>query len=82
LHESFRGRGYAFEAAEAVIRRGHEVLGLKRIVAITSPENRASIKLLRRLGLEFERSLRAPDVNRDTSLYTPPQAVRVAAAGC
>jgi RimJ/RimL family protein N-acetyltransferase len=80
LHENFRGQGYAFEAAEAVIQRGHQVLGLGRIVAITSPDNHASIKLLRRLGLEFERSLRAPDVNRDTSLFAPA-APRAAAAG-
>jgi RimJ/RimL family protein N-acetyltransferase len=72
LHESFRGQGYAFEAAEAVIRRGRDALGLERIVAITSPDNHASIKLLRRLGLEFERTLRAPDVNRETSLFAPP----------
>ena len=74
LHENFRGRGYAFEAAEAVMRRGREVLGLSRIVAITAPDNHPSIRLLRRLGLEFERNLRAPDVNRDTSLYSPAAA--------
>jgi RimJ/RimL family protein N-acetyltransferase len=47
-------RGYAFEAASAVITHGREVFGLRRIVAITSIENRASIKLLEKLGLEFE----------------------------
>lgn len=71
LSESFRNRGYAFEAACAVVRYGQEVLRLGRIVAITSPDNHASIKLLRRLGLEFERTLRVPDVARDTSLFTP-----------
>jgi RimJ/RimL family protein N-acetyltransferase len=71
LHEGFRGQGYAFEAAEAVMRRGREVLGYGKIVAITSPENHASIKLLQRLGLVYERTLRAPDVKRDTSLFTP-----------
>jgi len=40
-------------------------------VAITSPANHASIKVLRRLGLQFERTLRAPDVDRDTSLFSP-----------
>ena len=71
LSESFRGKGYAFEAAGAVMRHGQEMLGLRRIVAITSPANHASIKLLRRLGLRFERTLRAPDVDRETSLFTP-----------
>jgi len=71
LREQFRGKGYALEAAQAVMRHGHEVLGLRRIVAITAPHNHASIKLLQRLGLRFERNLRAPDVDRDTSLFTP-----------
>jgi RimJ/RimL family protein N-acetyltransferase len=71
LRETFRNRGYAYEAAGAVMRYGQEVLGLGRIVAITAPDNHASIKLLRRLGLEFERSIRVPDVLRDTSLFTP-----------
>jgi RimJ/RimL family protein N-acetyltransferase len=72
LLQAFHNRGYAFEAAEAVIRHGRQVLGFERIVAITTPDNQASIKLLRRLGLEFERTLRAPDVDRETSLFSPP----------
>jgi RimJ/RimL family protein N-acetyltransferase len=71
LGASFRNQGYAFEAAGAVLRHGQEVLRLGRIVAITSPDNHASIKLLRRLGLEFERTIRIPDVDRGTSLFTP-----------
>jgi RimJ/RimL family protein N-acetyltransferase len=71
LREAFFGRGYAFEAAQAMMRRGREVLGFDRIVAITSPDNHSSIRLLRRLGLQFERTLRAPHVDRETSLFTP-----------
>ena len=71
VHPAFRHQGYAFEAAEAVIRHGREVLGLQRIVAIVSPDNHASIKLLRRLGLQYERNVRASDVDRETALFTP-----------
>jgi RimJ/RimL family protein N-acetyltransferase len=71
LRGQFHGRGYALEAAQAVMRHGREVLGLRRIVAIAAPHNQASIKLLQRLGLRFERMLRAPDVDRETSLFTP-----------
>ena len=71
LRESYRGQGYAFEAAQAVMRHGQEDLGISRIVAITSPDNRASMKVLRKLGLEFERNLRIPDQSRDTWLFTP-----------
>ena len=71
LRESYRGRGYAFEAAAAVMRHGREDLGINRIVAITSPDNDASMKVLRKLGLEFERTLRIPDQARETRLFTP-----------
>jgi RimJ/RimL family protein N-acetyltransferase len=71
LQERFRNKGYALEAARAVMDYGLRVLGLGRIVAITAPDNHASIKLLRRLGLQFERNIRVPDVPRDTSLFTP-----------
>jgi RimJ/RimL family protein N-acetyltransferase len=47
-------QGYAFEAASGVMSYGREVLGLRRIVAITSLDNEASIKLLEKIGLKFE----------------------------
>ena len=48
------GKGYAFEAASAVLEHARDALTLSRIVAITNPDNEASIKLLNRLGFEFE----------------------------
>jgi len=71
LRDGFRGLGLAFEAAAAVMRHAREDLGIARIVAITSPDNHASIKLLGKLGLEFERMIRAPDQDRDTRLFVP-----------
>jgi RimJ/RimL family protein N-acetyltransferase len=75
LLQSFHNHGYAFEAAAAVMRHGRHVLKFDRIIAITSPDNQASIKLLRRLGLEFERTLHPPDVDREMSLFTPAISV-------
>lgn len=51
----FRGQGFAYEAAEAVMRYGRDTLGLETIVGLTSPGNVASIRLLEKLGLRFER---------------------------
>ena len=48
-------RGLAFEAATAVMSYAEQIVKLKRIVAITSPDNDASIKLLQRIGFNFER---------------------------
>jgi ribosomal-protein-alanine N-acetyltransferase len=50
-----RGQGYATEAAAAAVRLGIEQFGLKRIVAITAPDNQGSIRILQRLGFKFER---------------------------
>jgi RimJ/RimL family protein N-acetyltransferase len=52
------GRGYAFEAARAVLDHSRAALGLGRIVAITSLDNAPSIRLLEKLGFTFERTLR------------------------
>ena len=51
---SYWSQGYAFEAASGVMRYGRDVLGLGRIVAITSLDNDASIRLLEKIGLKFE----------------------------
>lgn len=59
------GEGYAYEAAAAVLTYGEKVLGLNRIVAITSPDNDRSAKLLEKLGLRFEEMLKlSPDADR------------------
>ena len=48
------GNGYAFEAASAVLQHARDDLKLSCILAITNPDNDASIKLLGRLGFQFE----------------------------
>lgn len=53
-----RAKGYAYEAAAATLQYGQNVLGLKRIVAITTPDNAISGRLLERLGLHYERMIR------------------------
>ena len=54
----FWGQGYAYEAAAAVMEYAKGELGLKRIVAITNPDNQSSIRLLEKLGLKFDRMIR------------------------
>jgi RimJ/RimL family protein N-acetyltransferase len=61
-------QGFAAEAASAVIEYGRARLGLKRIVAITSPDNIASIALLEKLGLKFEAMIRLGDDPREVRL--------------
>ncbi|HEY2963992.1 MAG TPA: GNAT family N-acetyltransferase [Pyrinomonadaceae bacterium] len=51
----FWNQGFAFEAAAAVLQDARERLKVERILAIVNPDNDASIKLLQKLGLRFER---------------------------
>jgi RimJ/RimL family protein N-acetyltransferase len=62
-------RGYAFEAAAAVMNYGREVLGLRRIVAITSLDNEASIRLLEKIGLKFERLIKLAEDQPEVRLF-------------
>ena len=70
----YRGHGYAYEAAAAVVAYGKRELGLERIVAITSPTNARSIKVLEKVGLVFLRSLGKSPEGLDTWLFGPPRA--------
>ena len=76
--ERHMGRGYAREAAEAVVAQGWEKFDLPRIVAITTPDNVRSIRLLEAIGFRFERVFRMPDDDEDLNLYAKE---RPAAAG-
>jgi RimJ/RimL family protein N-acetyltransferase len=71
LLERHWGHGYAYEAAAAVIEYGTHTLHLPRIVAITAPDNVASINLLEKLGLRFERMMRLPGHEDESRLFVP-----------
>lgn len=47
----YRGQGYAREAAAACLKHGHETMGMQTILAITSPENTASARVLTAIGM-------------------------------
>lgn len=51
-------KGYAVESALAVKEYARDVIGLKRLVAITDPENQGSIRVLEKIGLRFEKMIR------------------------
>jgi RimJ/RimL family protein N-acetyltransferase len=54
---AFWKQGFGFEASKAVLDDARERLRVERILAITSLDNDASIKLLERLGFSFEKIL-------------------------
>ena len=56
--EAHRGRGYCTEACRAVLKHAREVLGLTDILAIASLDNRASHRVLEKLGFQREADAR------------------------
>jgi RimJ/RimL family protein N-acetyltransferase len=54
LLPAYRGHGYAREAATATLAYARDVVGLRRVVAITALDNADSAKLLERIGMRFE----------------------------
>jgi RimJ/RimL family protein N-acetyltransferase len=62
--QRFWGAGYAREAAAATVAFARDSLGLGRIVAITTRDNRRSSQLLRKLGFAFEQPIK-PDADAD-----------------
>lgn len=57
LLPEFWGRGYATDAARACVTIGREWLGLPGVVALTTPENLASQRVLLKASLAAEREL-------------------------
>jgi RimJ/RimL family protein N-acetyltransferase len=51
LARAYWGNGYAYEAARAAIDEGFGRLGLDEIVAFTVPANRASRRIMEKLGM-------------------------------
>jgi len=66
------GRGYATEAAAAVLDYARGVLGLETVAAITSPGNLASQKVLKKIGLRFVEMLDLPGWEEPSAYFVTP----------
>ena len=66
----FWRRGFAYEAACAVMEYGRATLGIEKIVGLTSEENVASIKALEKLGMSFEKMVKMSEDDPGTALYS------------
>ena len=67
---AFWRQGYAYESCVAVIEQGRREFGVKRLVAITSQENIGSGKVLEKLGLRFEKTIRLTDDGEELRLFS------------
>ena len=65
----FRSQGYAVEAAQATLEYAKDTLKLPRLLAIVSPDNDPSIRLLTKLGFAFERMIVLPNDPTELKLF-------------
>ena len=66
---AYWSQGYAMEAAAAVRDHARDGLDLPRLLAIVSPSNASSIRLLERLGFGYESMTRLTPEAHDVRLY-------------
>ena len=51
----FWGRGLATEVSRAILNYGFEELKMERIIAMAMEENKASIRIMQKVGMQFEK---------------------------
>lgn len=66
---AFWSKGYAHEAAAAVMTHARASAGVGRVLAITSVDNDPSIRLLGKLGFRFERMVRLGEDTTELRLF-------------
>lgn len=62
LAKSAWGKGFAVEGARAAINFGLDALALPRIAAVIHQENKTSIRLAERLGMEMEKEVERQEI--------------------
>jgi RimJ/RimL family protein N-acetyltransferase len=67
---AYNGKGFAFEAAVATLSYAKAQLNLSTICAITLADNRNSIKLLEKLGMNYIEPVLLPINNEELFLYS------------
>lgn len=68
LNANYRNKGYITEGVKAVINHLFHI-GFERIEAFANVVNKASIKVMEKVGMKYEGTLRKYDCRRDDSLY-------------
>ena len=66
----FTGFGYALESAGAVIEHARSVLQLPRVLAIVSPGNARSIRVIEKIGLRYQRMITPPGESEAIRLFS------------
>jgi len=69
LLPEFWSQGYALESASAVMSYAREKLRATRVLAVVNADNQSSIRLLEKLGFQFERMVRLSENAPEIKLF-------------
>ena len=69
LLPQFWSQGYALEPASAVLSYARERLGLKRVLAVVNADNHSSIRLLEKIGFQYEKMVKLSADAPEIKLY-------------
>ncbi len=78
LQKSAWGKGYATEGSRALVRKGFLELGTERVTATALAANRASVRVMEKTGLRFERDYVYEFTDPETGVVTGHPAVKYA----
>jgi ribosomal-protein-alanine N-acetyltransferase len=72
---AFWSQGFALESAAAVMSHANQHFGFARVVAVVNPDNESSIRLLQKLGFEYESMVKLSGEAAEIKLFgSRPQA--------
>ena len=65
----YEGKGFGFEASVEIMKLAKHTFKLKRVLAITNPTNKNSIKLLEKLGLTYQKAINPFEEEKELLLF-------------
>jgi len=65
----YEGKGYGLESSLAILDLAKNTFNLKKIGAITKPNNKASIKLIEKLGFSFTKKVKPFEDDSELMLF-------------
>jgi RimJ/RimL family protein N-acetyltransferase len=69
LLPEFEAQGFGFEASTTILKVAKDVFNIKKILAITLPINTNSIKLLEKLGFNYEKRVKPYEDDEELLLF-------------
>jgi RimJ/RimL family protein N-acetyltransferase len=77
LLPEFWSQGYALESASAVMSYARDKLGAKRVLAVVNADNQSSIRLLDKMGFQYEKMVRLSDNAPEIKLFAATGSVMI-----